>query len=238
MAEWFQEWFGDDYLRLYPHRDAGEAARLVALLRSRIPCRAGWSILDVGCGAGRHLAAFESAGFRPVGMDLSSPLLRRAREITRRPLIRADMRHLPVRSGRFDLVVNLFTSFGYFATDAEHVGVIAQMAAALRPGGWLVMDFLNAPAVRAGLVPEETMTLGGAPVRIRRRLEQGDRTVVKTIETPDGRHFVERVRLFETPELDAMLTGAGIVSQFRFGDYEGQPLTPASSRAILIGQRP
>ena len=238
MAEWFQEWFGDDYLRLYPHRDAGEAARLVALVRSRIPCREGWSILDVGCGAGRHLAAFESAGFRPVGMDLSGTLLRRAREVTRRPLIRADMRHLPIRPGRFDLVVNLFTSFGYFGTDAEHVGVIGQMAAVLRPGGWLVMDFLNAPAVRAGLVPDETATLGGGSVRIRRRLVESDRSVVKTIETTDGRQFVERVRLFEISELDAMFAGAGVVSRSRFGDYEGQPLTPASPRAILIGQRP
>lgn len=238
MAEWFQEWFGEDYLRLYPHRDAGEAARLVALLRDRIPCREGWSVLDIGCGPGRHLAAFESAGFRPVGMDLSRALLRRAREVTRRPLIRADMRHLPIRPGRFDLVVNLFTSFGYFATDAEHVGVLGQMAEALRPGGWLVMDFLNAPAVRSGLVPEENTTLAGQPVRIRRYLEQQDQTVVKTIETAEGRRFVERVRLFETPELDAMLAGAGIDSRSRFGDYDGAPLTPASPRAILIGQRP
>jgi SAM-dependent methyltransferase len=238
MAEWFQEWFGDDYLRLYPHRDAGEAARLVALVQSHVPCRAGWSILDVGCGAGRHLAAFEAAGLRPIGLDLSRTLLHRARLVTRRPLVRADMRHLPVRSGRFDLVVNLFTSFGYFATDAEHATVIGQMVSALRPGGWLVMDFLNAAAVREGLVAEETVTLAGAPARVSRRLEDGRRTVVKTIETGDGRQYVERVRLYEAPELDTMFTAAGLVPRHQFGDYDGGDLAPSSPRAILIGQRP
>lgn len=237
MAEWFREWFGEDYLRLYPHRDAGEAARLVALVRKHVPWQKGWSLLDVGCGAGRHLAAFEAEGLRPFGVDLSRTLLRRAREITPRPLVQADMRHLPVRPARFDLVVNLFTSFGYFATDAEHAAVLGQMAAALRPGGWLVMDFLNAPAVRSALVPEETVTLAGAPARIRRRLDEGNRTVVKTIETSDGRHFTERVRLFETPELDAMLGDAGVALRHQFGDYEGRALTPSSPRSILIGQR-
>jgi SAM-dependent methyltransferase len=238
MAEWFQEWFGEDYLRLYPHRDAGEAASVVALLQRRIPCQAGWSVLDVGCGAGRHLSVFERAGFRPVGMDLSWTLLQRARQVTRRPLIRADMRHLPVRSGHFDMVVNLFTSFGYFATDVEHAAVIGQMASALRSGGWLVMDFLNAPAVRSGLVADETVALGGGPARVSRRLEDGDRTVVKTIETADGRRFVERVRLYEAPELGAMLGAAGVRLHDRLGDYDGRPLSASSPRAILIGQRP
>jgi SAM-dependent methyltransferase len=238
MAEWFQEWFGEDYLRLYPHRDAGEASRLVALLQRRIPWQAGWSVLDVGCGAGRHLAVFEAAGFRPIGMDLSRTLLQRARQASRRPLVRADMRHLPIRAGRFDLVVNLFTSFGYFSSDAEHAGVVGQMAAALRPGGWLVLDFLNAPAVRTGLVADETVALGGGPAQVSRRLEDGDRTVVKTIATSDGRRFVERVRLYETAELEAMLATAGVSPRERLGDYDGNPLSGASPRAILIGQRP
>jgi SAM-dependent methyltransferase len=237
MAEWFKEWFGEDYLRLYPHRDAGEAARLVALLRNHVPWERGWSLLDVGCGAGRHLAAFEAEGLRPFGLDLSHTLLRRARELTRRPLLLADMRYLPVRPARFDLVVNLFTSFGYFATDAEHASVLGQMAGALRAGGWLVMDFLNAPAVRSSLVPEETVTLAGAPAQVRRRLDEGNRTVVKTIETSDGRRFTERVRLYEAPELDRMLGAAGVALRHRFGDYDGGALAPSSPRSILIGQR-
>ena len=63
MTEWFEEWFGEEYLQLYPHRDAAEAERAVALIGERVGLRsAGWRVLDVACGAGRHARAFEEAG--------------------------------------------------------------------------------------------------------------------------------------------------------------------------------
>ena len=42
MTEWFEEWFGEDYLRLYPHRDDAEAERAIALIRRTLPFRPGW----------------------------------------------------------------------------------------------------------------------------------------------------------------------------------------------------
>ena len=91
MAEWFEEWFGEEYLHLYPHRNEADAGRLIALLTRELPWRVGWRVLDVACGAGRHLAALERAGAVAFGFDLSLPLLRRAREATARPLVRAAM---------------------------------------------------------------------------------------------------------------------------------------------------
>ena len=70
MTEWFEEWFGEEYLQLYPHRDEADARRLVALLTRVLPWRAGWRVLDVGCGAGRHAAALAEAGARPVAFLL------------------------------------------------------------------------------------------------------------------------------------------------------------------------
>ena len=79
MAEWFEEWFGEEYLRLYPHRDDAEAERAVALLAGATGLQPGWRVLDVACGAGRHARAFRAAGARCVGVDLSaSPAARRA----------------------------------------------------------------------------------------------------------------------------------------------------------------
>ena len=83
-----------------------------------------------------------------VGLDLSAALLRRAREIPGIHLVRADMRALPIRPGAMDLTVNLFTSFGYFATDGEHALALAEMSGTLREGGWFVIDYLNDEQVR------------------------------------------------------------------------------------------
>jgi SAM-dependent methyltransferase len=237
MTEWFEEWFGEEYLALYPHRDLAEAARAVALIRRTLPWQNGWRVLDVACGAGRHSRALRDAGARCFGLDLSAALLRRARSAAGVPLVRADMRALPIRTASMNLTVNLFTSFGYFATDEEHCTALVQMAGTLRPSGWLVLDFLNAAATRAGLVAEEQAELAGRPVRIRRELSDGGRFVWKRITAADGREFTERVRLFGADELVAMLDGSGITVRHRFGDYDGGPLTSSAPRVMLMGER-
>lgn len=236
MPEWFEEWFHDEYLALYPHRDEADAEQLVALLRREVGWDPGWRVLDVACGPGRHARAIEAAGARCIGLDLSMTLLRRARSLAHAPLIRADMRRIPVRPRSMDLTLNLFTSFGYFEDDAQHRTALAEMVSTVRHGGWFAMDFLNAARVRATLVPAETATLGGTAVRITRDLIGGDRFVRKRMETEDGRAWVERVRLFHPDELETMLAATGITIASRFGDYAGGPISPLAPRAILIGR--
>jgi SAM-dependent methyltransferase len=172
-------------------------------------------------------------------------MLRRARERTDVALVRGDMRALPFRHATFALAVNLFTSFGYFLSDDEHRRVVHQVAAALAPGGYFVLDYLNAEQVRRTLeASEQAARLRGAAerrteVRVTRRIGEDGRFVIKEIELRDeGRRFQERVRLFHADELAAMLTDAGLQVHARFGDYDGAPPTPDSPRVILIAVRP
>jgi SAM-dependent methyltransferase len=235
MPEWFEEWFGDEYLELYPHRDDREADRLVALLQEVLPWKTGWRILDVACGGGRHLAALVRHGGAPIGVDLSASLLRRARHQTGCPLIRADMRRLPVRPRSMDLTLNLFTSFGYFATDDEHDAALAEMLATVRPGGWFVIDFLHAEKVRAGLVARECTRLGPHDATVDRRVSPDGRMVEKTIRLSDGRQFAERVRLLEQGDLEQMISAHGAEVTARFGSYDGEPVG-AGPRVILVAR--
>jgi len=236
MTEWFEEWFGEEYLRLYPHRDDTEAGQAVDLIVRTVPFQQGWRVLDVACGAGRHARAFHAAGARCTGVDLSMTLLRLARQVTVAPLVRADMRQLPIRAGSMDLTVNLFTSFGYFERDAEHAAALDEMVATVRPGGWFVIDFLNPAAVRRQLVPEETLLVAGSTVRVSRSVSPDGRYVCKSIRGAEGRHFRERVRLFEPQQMVDMLEAAGVTIRFRFGDYDAAPLMSSSPRTILVGQ--
>jgi len=237
MTEWFEEWFGEEYLQLYPHRDDAEAEQAVGLVLGATGFAPGWRVLDVACGAGRHARALRRAGALCFGVDLSATLLRIARGVTDAPLVRADMRRLPIRPASMDLTLNLFTSFGYFDRESDHAGALREMVGTVRPGGWFVIDFLNPPAVRRNLVPWERVCLNGKDVEVRRELSPDRHHVTKTITTADGRRFCERVRLFDADEIGGMLAGAGVVVHRSYGDYEGGPLNPASPRTILAGRR-
>jgi SAM-dependent methyltransferase len=236
MPEWFEEWFGEEYLQLYPHRDEAEADQAVGLIVRATGLAPGWRVLDVACGAGRHARAFRAAGARCVGLDLSLTLLRVARGVTDAPLVRGDMRRMPVRPGSMDLTVSLFTSFGYFEHDDEHATALREMVATVRTGGWFVIDFLNAAEVRRRLVARESVAVRGGEAEVTRTMSPDGRYVCKSILTPAGRSFTERVRLFDQDQMTAMMAAAGVTVRQRFGDYGAAPLRPDSPRTILAGR--
>jgi len=239
MKDWFTNWFGKEYLDLYPHRNAVEARKSVEMIRATIgrdpsPSR----ILDLACGAGRHSRVLREWAWT-VGLDLSMTMLEVARqEDATGPYVRADMRVLPFATASFGLVVNLFTSFGYFDSDAQHATVIAEVARVTHPGGTFVMDFLNADAVRRTLVPVDRHIVDGKEVTQRRTISDDGRYVEKIIAADDcDRTYKERVRLFSPEELRTMLEQNGFVIRRQDGNYDGSAWTADSPRVILFAER-
>lgn len=237
--DWFEDWFGAEYLALYEHRDHHEARAVVTLMADRMGVTMDAPVLDLACGAGRHQRMLCERGWWTVGLDLSPSLLRAARAEDRTaPLVRADMRELPFADGSFALVVNLFTSFGYFREDAQHLRVLVDVARVVRPGGWFVLDYLHADEVRRSLVPRDERTAGTLTVEQEREISADGRFVRKTITIGElGRTFVERVRLFEPSELVALCTQAGFVVDAVLGDYDGTAMRPDAPRTILFARR-
>ena len=237
-ADWFEAWFGTDYLRIYQHRDESEAERAIDLIAAHVHGREIQSVLDLACGAGRHSKVLCERWWT-VGLDLSAALLRVARrEDPDAPYVRADMRELPFAAESFDLVVNLFTSFGYFEDDREHARVLACVRTALRPGGAFVIDFLNAGQVRRNLVPYDERVENGVTIEQTRMISPDDRFVEKTIRLLErGREYVERVRLLSAGDLERMLEAAGFDVVHCFGDYAGSDWSENSPRTILFASR-
>ena len=96
---WWESWFGEEYLDLYPHRDVDSARREVAFALAQLPgTRA--PLLDLCCGSGRHSVPFAEAGVPPVGLDYSAPLLDLARRRHPRLRPRARRHAVPALSGR------------------------------------------------------------------------------------------------------------------------------------------
>lgn len=237
-ADWFEEWFGEDYLHIYQHRDETEAERAIELIATNLAGRQIDTVLDLACGAGRHTRVLRERWWT-VGLDLSLALLRLARrESLEAPYVRADMRELPFADESFDLVVNLFTSFGYFEDDSEHVRVLACVGAAMKRGGTLVIDFLNASQVRRDLVPYDERVENGITIEQRRAISPDGRFVEKTITLPErGKEYIERVRLLSPRDLRVMLVSAGFAVTKVFGDYAGTDWKEDSPRTILFANR-
>ncbi len=239
--EWYRDWFGQEYLDLYPHRDQDEARDAVQLVLARLGEPMG-TVLDLASGAGRHLVEFAERGIRAVGLDLSAPLLRRARaEPANLELVRGDMRQLPFADDAFALVTNFFTSFGYFADPIDDRRVLDELRRVLRPGGRFALDFLNADRVLKHFVSKDERQLGGKRVIQERSLEEDGHVIVKRIRILDGddessREFLERVRLYSRDELTALLGSVGLQPELGFGDYDGTEFDANSPRLILMGK--
>jgi hypothetical protein len=108
----------------------------------------------------------------------------------------------------------------------------------LRPGGIFVLDFLNAPYVRKNIVPRDEQQIGDVVVEQRRSISDDGRFVVKRITSrPDGRTFVERVRLFDREELGAMLKATKLSVRATYGDYSGAAVSDDAPRAVFFAER-
>ncbi len=241
---WYDGWFGSDaYTLVYDHRDEDEAERLVDFVDRELAPAPDAHILDVGCGRGRHARAFARRGYDVTGIDLSEQSIADAREraaadgldVTFAP---GDMRDAYCE-GCADGVVNLFTTFGYFDDDAENQRALQAMATALRPGGWLLQDFLNAPQVRTTLTPESTHTEKGVTIHQERWIADG-RINKKITLTQNGttETFHESVRLFTLDDFRTLYAAVGLDLVATYGDYDGAPYAETSPRLLLHARRP
>ena len=237
-SEWFERWFGQEYIALYPHRNAAEAEKVVSLIERTIGPVKVMRALDLACGAGRHSRALCERWWT-TGLDLSEVLLRLAkREGVQAALVRGDMRVLPFRDQAFDLVVNLFTSFGYFADDESHMHVVREVSRVTRSGGSFVLDFLNTTHLVSALVPYDERQIGDQIVEQRREISDDGRFVIKKIcLRGKGQEFTERVRLFDPADLSAMMVAAGFTVTASLGSYDGSPLMFDSPRVVLFGTK-
>lgn len=240
---WYEDWFDSDaYELVYDQRDLRDARRLADLIERVADPQPGATILDVGCGRGRHARILAARGYSVTGVDLSENALRIARRRAEQEGLdvhfeQADMRDLPFEAA-FDGVVNLFTTFGYFKADADHERAIDEMARALEPGGWLVQDFLNAPYALAHLVPEDEREADGLRITQRRWAEDGRLNKEITLRRNGDAHtFTESVRLLTLGDFERMYLAADLTLAARFGDYDGGPHTPGSPRLILVARK-
>ncbi len=243
-SAWYEEWFDqEEYDVVYKKRDEDDARRLLALIERVTEADRGARVLDMACGRGRHALLLARRGFRVTGIDLSPRAIETARQMAARESLSihfetGDMRDSPC-AGCFDLVVNLFTSFGYFDDDAENARAVHAMAESLVEGGWLVQDFMNGDYWSTHFVPYDERSEDGMLLKQRRWVESGRLNKEITIVREDGpeQTFNESVRLFGLNDFERMYTAAGLKIEHVFGDSDGRRYDDESKRLIIFSRK-
>lgn len=243
MDNWFVSWFNSHYYHLlYRNRDEQEAARFIKNVLDHLCLERGAKVLDLACGKGRHSAQLKKAGYDVIGIDLSDESIAFARENYEKEGLEFfvhDMREL-YWSDHFDLVVNLFTSFGYFHDADDDQKTIMGIAESLKSDGLFVMDFMNAAKVEANLVHHEEKTIEGVKFELTRSVEDG--IIKKKIHLLDGEvelDFEEKVDGLKLSSFKEYFKNAGLELIETFGDYDLQPFDETNSdRLIMICRKP
>lgn len=240
-GEWFETWFNSPYYPiLYCNRNEDEAKFFIQNMVGHLHLAQQSKVLDLACGSGRHAMEFVRLGMDVVGIDLSEQAISRASALAngRAEFFVHDMRQL-FWDRHFNLVVNLFTSYGYFHDRDDDRKVMHSVHDALVPGGYFVMDYLNVPKVLSNLVPAERVERDGTIFNIERRVERN--VVVKHIEVVDGEtttYFKEEVDLLTASDLMSLMEDAGFTVTGLFGDYALGPYHALNSdRLIILAKR-
>ena len=239
---WYKEWFDSPlYEQLYAYRNEEEAAKLGSLLQELLPLPDYSSVLDLGCGRGRHSLYLARQGYDVTGIDLSLHAIEKARakaeeaNIQNVRFLQNDMRK-PLAMV-FDAVVNLFTTFGYFADDQENKKVLDSIRLMLKKEGKFIIDYLNAYRVRRYFIPFNEGDMDGISYKTRRFVE-GD--VINKEITFEGREiegqksYFEKVKLYELEWFETELSKRGFTIERTFGDYEGNKFDKDESPRLMI----
>jgi len=235
--EWITTWFNSPYYQvLYKNHDVEQAYAFIDKLIAHLNTKLTYQLLEMGCGTGEHAAYLNQKGFTVTGLDFSEANIAFAKQFENQQLhfYQHDMRDI-FRTAYYDLILNLFTSFGYFDSETENVVALRSTVSAIKPGGKLVIDFLNTNQAIQHTTGSEEKTIDDVLFQISRKVEKG--FIVKTITVTDQgqQHtFYEKVRALTYDQFMKYFRMTSLRLVNIFGSYNLEPYHPETSERMIF----
>jgi SAM-dependent methyltransferase len=234
--DWFVSWFDTDYYHiLYKHRDYSEAQEFMQNIIAFLNIKKEDLLLDLACGKGRHAIFLNSLGYNVLVADLSKNSIQQAKryENDRLKFVEHDMRQ-PFKT-KFNAILNLFTSFGFFEKDIEDIAILRNIKNGLKTNGFAVIDFMNAKKVISNLVGEENQTIDGITFHISRYVEKS--FIVKKIKfTIDNEEHVyyEKVKNLDLNKIKSYINAVGFTIKHTFGNYQLEKFDEETADRLIL----
>jgi SAM-dependent methyltransferase len=250
MASGHDEWFADESIwkDLYPFtfpesafavgdEQVEKIVRLTGVGRGKV--------LDLCCGPGRHTMALAKRGFAVTAVDRTRFLLEHARARVAQAnlsveFVLEDMRRFS-RPATFDLIINLFTSFGYFEDQADDFRVLELVRENLRPSGVFVLEMVSKERLAREFQATTSRELPNGDVLFERHEIVDDWTRVRNRWTltraGDTRTLEFTHRIYSGQEMKDLLTKAGLAGARVYGDLDGNSYGFDAQRLIAVARR-
>jgi SAM-dependent methyltransferase len=204
----------------------------------------GERILDLPCGNGRHALELAARGFDVTGVDRTARYIEEARreaEARGRPItfVVGDMRDYRAL-GNYDVILNLFGSFGYFDDPADDLQVVKNMFDSLRPGGRCLIETAGKEIVARDFRPRDWFEEGDLLV-LTERTVTGDWDRIQTryivIRAGEQHEHAVSIRSYSAAELSSLLAAGGFADVRVYGSLAGTEYDHAAERLVVVGRR-
>jgi SAM-dependent methyltransferase len=251
MSSRKKEWFDDNtfWQELYPfmfpeQRFADAPIETQKVLSIAKPY--GKAALDLCCGPGRCSIALAKTGFKVTGVDRTRFLLNKARAKAREAKVKIewvqmDMRDF-VRPKAFNLVLSMFTSFGYFDNKSEDLEVLENILTSLMPGGVCLIDVTGKEWLSKVFQPTRSDVLPDGTEIIQKAEIFDDWTRVRNewilIRKGGAKSFKFHHTIYSGQELRDRMEQTGFTDVKLFGNLDGDEYGLDAQRLIVVGHKP
>lgn len=204
----------------------------------------GASVLDVGCGFGRHSVELAKRGFEVLGIDPSQAMIAEATRRANEAGVPVDFLQAKaqdfVTEKTFDAAICLYTTLGQMDARGDNIRLIQRVSNALKNKGVFIIEVPHREFLKNNYVAEERIGEGGRYADVQRHYDNQSHIMTETFRVVKGdseEEFLLRYRVYRFEDLRYLLLDASFNVSGLYGGFDGSPLTDDSPVQVVVSKK-